>query len=93
MKNRLDSYYRVITADKILAISEEASLPYLTNEENESFTDHLVSLSILGREVKTGIFEFEYEFDTSKKNKILAKKLNTNQFQIHPALYPYLEIV
>ena len=64
-----------------------------TSSENkiESFIDNLVDLTIIGREIKVGEFEFEYDVDISKKLKVLSNKLNTNRFQIHNALIPYLE--
>jgi Cdc6-like AAA superfamily ATPase len=58
----------------------------------EEFSSHLVRLSILGREVSEGIFNFEYDFEESIKFFALSKKLNSNKFKIHPALYPFLEI-
>ncbi|WP_342089446.1 P-loop ATPase, Sll1717 family [Dyadobacter sp. OTU695] len=58
----------------------------------ENFIDHLVSLSILGRETRENIFRFEYDMDNSEKVKILANKLGSNRLMIHRALYPHLEI-
>ncbi|MFM7852229.1 MAG: P-loop ATPase, Sll1717 family [Flammeovirgaceae bacterium] len=55
------------------------------------FIDHLVSLSLIGRETSPGRFEYEFEFDGDKKLKTLANKLGTNRFRIHNAFASYLE--
>ncbi|MFA6247620.1 MAG: hypothetical protein WC615_11815 [Mucilaginibacter sp.] len=55
------------------------------------FIDHLVSLSILGRETKPNNFEYEFEFDSDIKIKVLSEKLNTKRYKIHEAFVPYLE--
>ncbi|MBI3517972.1 MAG: hypothetical protein HY062_01260, partial [Bacteroidetes bacterium] len=57
----------------------------------DKFIDHLVDLTIVGRETKTDHFEYEYDMDTSKKLKILGEKLSSNRYRIHNALVPYLE--
>ena len=80
----------ILTKEKIeeLMIQSEIS-----TEDNyvESFITHLCALSFLGREIKPLIFEFEFDFDSEDKNIILAKKLNSNRYQIHNAFVPYLE--
>ncbi|MBX2955746.1 MAG: hypothetical protein KF846_06300 [Cyclobacteriaceae bacterium] len=60
-------------------------------EGSDMFIDHLVSLSILGREISENHFEYEYEFDGDKKIKVLAEKFNTQRFRLHDAFTPYLE--
>jgi energy-coupling factor transporter ATP-binding protein EcfA2 len=55
------------------------------------FIDRLVSLSILGREIRDNEFFFDNDFDSIEKTKVLASKLNSNRFKIHSALTSYLE--
>jgi len=59
--------------------------------DEEEFIDHLVSLSIFGREIEYNKFYFEYEYDSAEKIKALANKFNSDRFQIHEAFVPYLE--
>lgn len=70
---------------------EEAKIS-TDKEKVDYFSNHLVNLSVLARKTSGDVFTFEYDFDESKKNKIMADKTNTNRFKIHPALYPFLEI-
>lgn len=65
----------------------------IDNTNVEKFIDHLVSLSILGREIKPNQFEYEFEFDSDIKIKVLSEKLNTNRFKIHDAFIPYLDCI
>jgi hypothetical protein len=95
---QMENFMYELMASKIIIdkefISESmtrASIDTSSEDKIESFIDTLVDLTIIGREIKQGEFEFEYDFDISKKLKVLSKKLNTNRFRIHNALIPYLE--
>lgn len=55
------------------------------------FISHLVSLSIVGRETHTNEFSFDYDFDNSKINRVLAEKLNSDRYKIHNAFAYYLD--
>lgn len=81
----------IIGMEDIKASMVKASIDVTSEEKIEKFIDHLVDLTIIGRETKEGEFEFEYDVDISKKLKVLATKLGTNNFRIHNALVPYLE--
>lgn len=59
----------------------------------DEFIDHLVALSILGRETRKDHYTFSFDLDKDKKSKILARKLGTNAFKIHNALLPALECI
>lgn len=83
----------ILTEDEIIEKMKIASINADTPQAIESFIDHLVDLTIIGREVKEGIFEYEYDVDKSKKIKKIAQKLNSKRFRIHNALVPYLECV
>ncbi|MEM7551891.1 MAG: hypothetical protein AAF363_19575 [Bacteroidota bacterium] len=61
-------------------------------EKVDYFSDHLVNLSVLAREINPDVFAFEADFDESKKNKKMAEKIKGNRYKIHPALHPFLEI-
>lgn len=80
----------VITEDVIVSAMQNTGLS-TTDEDVEKFIDHLVDLTILGREVKDQVFEYEYDVDNFKKIKMLAQKLNSKKYKIHNALIPYLE--
>lgn len=77
-----------ITADEIGRFMEKSNID---NSNIPKFIDHLVSLSILGRETKIGHFDYEFEFDSDIKIKVLSDKLGTNRYKIHEAFVPYLE--
>lgn len=63
------------------------------NGKLEKFIDHLVDLTIIGRETKSNEFSYEYDIDSSKKLKVLADKLGTKRYRIHNALVSYLECI
>ncbi len=69
------------------------SLAEISSEQNsiEYFIDFLCSLSFIGREVRAGEFEYQYDLDLNFKTKILANKLNSNRFKIHNAFIPFLK--
>lgn len=82
----------VIEKDTIKQIAINSNIQFNSPDDFEHFMDHLVSLTIFGREIKHSIYEFEYEFDNDIKLKALSNKLINSRFRIHNALMPYLEI-
>jgi hypothetical protein len=78
----------IMTSDQIKAFMLKADID---TQDVPKFIDHLVSLSILGRETKLNHFEYEFEFDSDIKIKVLSEKLNTSRYKIHEAFVPYLE--
>lgn len=56
----------------------------------DTFIDYLTSISLIGREVEEGVFEYEYDFDSKDRIKAMAKRLGTNRLRIHNAFVPYL---
>lgn len=84
---------QIITLDRISGLAEDAKIVFNENYSEDDFIDSLVSLTILGREVKESQFDFEYEFDSDIKLKSLANKLGSKRFMIHNALSPYLELI
>jgi len=78
----------VLTKDQIFKFMLASGI---VDTQIENFIDHLVSLSILGREIASNKFDYEYEFDGDKRLKALAEKANTGRYKIHEALVPYLE--
>ncbi|MDW3208449.1 MAG: hypothetical protein R8N23_01180 [Reichenbachiella sp.] len=92
-----DFLYSLIGVDNVISETllmhgmEEAKIQ-LSPEKNKDFINHLVSLSVIGREIRQNEYAFEFDFDESKKNYLMSQKLGTDNFKIHPALYPFLEI-
>jgi len=78
----------IISRDEISAKMRLAKISYDTPEELDKFINHLIDLTILGREVRENEFEFEYDMDISKK---ISDKFGSNRFKIHNALIPFLE--
>jgi hypothetical protein len=91
--------YELMASNNILTkteIIEKMSNSKIYNQDDsdvEKFIDHLVSLTILGREVGKNSFNFEYDINNAKKIKVLANKFNSSRFEIHKALVPYLECI
>lgn len=83
----------VIEEDTIKEFMKNSGIPNDTEGDIEKFIDNLVDLTILGREVREDLFEFEYDVENFKKIKIMAKKLNSKRYRIHNALLPFLECV
>lgn len=83
----------VIDEDTIKGFMKNSGIPNDTEGDIEKFIDNLVDLTILGREVREELFEFEYDVENFKKIKIMAKKLNSKRYRIHNALLPFLECV
>lgn len=98
LKQMEDFMYELMASDLVLTQSEivdkmiRAKIDTANDDSIEKFIDYLVSLTILGRETKAGVFEYEYDDDKSKKLKILSEKLNSKRYRIHNALVPYLEV-
>ena len=82
----------ILSEERIKKLAVDADITINSSSDLEKFIDHLVSLTILGREIKELTFEYEYEFDNDMKIKALANKLNSKRYKIHNALVPYLEI-
>lgn len=83
----------VITKDEIRKKMNAAKINNDNDEDVDSFIDHLVDLTIIGREIRSNVFEYEYDTDNNKKLKVLAKKYGSSRFRIHNALVPYLECI
>lgn len=81
----------VITRDEIREKMQTSRIPVLDDKDLEKFIDHLVNLTILGRETANNRFSYEYDVNNAKKLKVLADKFASNRFEIHKALVPYLE--
>lgn len=81
----------VLTYNEIILKAKNSKICLKNSEEEGKFIDHLVSLSILGRETQEGMYTFGYDFENDRKSKILAKKLGTNRYRIHNALVPALD--
>ena len=82
----------IMTRSDIISKANDAKIYFKDEDSEDKFLDHLVSLSIFGRETQPGKFTFNYDLENDRKSKILAKKLGTNNFRIHNALIPALEI-
>ncbi|PSB40988.1 hypothetical protein C7B77_27790 [Chamaesiphon polymorphus CCALA 037] len=68
-----------------------ANLPD-SEEHLDYLIEHLSSLSLLGKEVKENMFEFEYAFDSKDIINVKAKRLGSDRYKIHNALVPLLEL-
>ncbi len=95
IKQLSDFMYQLVGENSTLSIEEVSTKMALsgldTSDEMVSkFTDHLVTLSILGRQIKEGEFAFEYDYESSEKNKIMANRLEEKRFKINNAIGPYL---
>lgn len=81
----------IINKDEIEEKMKASGIPIIDVNDVEKFIDHLVNLTIIGRETENMKFSYEYDVNNAKKIKVLAKKYNSNRFEIHKALVPYLE--
>jgi hypothetical protein len=84
---------QILSEDNLRDIALKSNIDVNSKDSLESFIDHLVSLTIFGREIKDSQFEFELEFDNDIKLKALSKKMEIKRFKIHNALIPYLEMI
>lgn len=75
----------------LISRAENSNIEFPNSQSKEKFIDHLVSLSIIGREVQKDVFAFAYDLENDRKSKALSKKLGTNRFKIHNALVAALE--
>jgi hypothetical protein len=82
----------ILTEENLQRIALNSEIDVNEKVSLDKFIDHLVSLTIFGREIKESVFEFEYEFDYDIKLKSLSNKMKVKRFKIHNALIPYLEI-
>jgi Cdc6-like AAA superfamily ATPase len=80
----------IIQKERIMELMKASDIN-LETVDIEYFLEKLVSLSLLGREIRKDVFEFANDFEADDKNKILAKKYGSNRFKIHNAFVPYLE--
>lgn len=80
---------KIISSEEIQQFMLKANIPS-DNDRVENFIDHLVGLSILGREVKEDRFFFEYDLEDSKRYKLLSQKLDSPKLKIHESLSAYL---
>jgi Cdc6-like AAA superfamily ATPase len=81
---------QILTRDDIIAIMSKVKFK-VGEEEVEEFIDHLVNLTIVGREIKTDQYGYEHDVDKAKKLKTLGSKIENGRFRVHDALAPYLE--
>ena len=84
---------QIINKETINENMIKSNIPSSPNDKVEQFIDHLSDLSILGRETGVNNYVFDYDLEGSKKIKLLANKFDSNNFLIHPALTPYLELL
>ena len=75
----------------LISRAENSNIEFPNSQSKEKFIDHLVSLSIIGREVQKDVFAFAYDLENDRKSKALSNKLGTNRFKIHNALVAALE--
>jgi hypothetical protein len=80
----------VLTEDDIISKASNVDIILKDECHIDKFIDHLVTLSVLGRETEDNQFSFKYDFENDRRNKILAKKLGTKRYQINNALVPAL---
>jgi hypothetical protein len=81
----------ILNKDDLIIKAEKSNIVFMDDQSKEKFIDHLVALSILGREIQYGRYAFGYDLENDRKSKALAQKLGTNKFRIHNALFPALE--
>ncbi|UOQ97672.1 nucleotide-binding protein [Hymenobacter sp. 5317J-9] len=83
----------VLCEEDIVTAMQLANIDDGDDKSREHFIDHLVALSILGREVTANNFVFEYDLNVDLRNKILAGKLSVRRFRVHNAIVPALRLV
>lgn len=81
----------VLKRDNLISKAKRSNIVFTNDQSEDKFIDHLVSLSILGREIQNDQFAFGYDLENDRKSKALAQRLGTNSFRIHNALVPALE--
>jgi hypothetical protein len=83
---------QIITEEDVVTAMSLAEIDISDVKKIDYFIDHLVALSILGREVAPSNFAFEYDLNVDRRNKILASKLATKRYKVHNALVPALHL-
>lgn len=81
----------IIDEEVIKQFMVNSNISTKNEEDVEKFIDNLVDLTILGREVRSNEFQFEYDVENFKKIKVMSKKLDSKRYKIHNALLPFLE--
>lgn len=81
----------ILNRDKIILKANKANITFSDEQSEDKFIDHLVALSILGRETQSDHYTFGYDLENDRKSKVLAKKLGSSNFRIHNALVPALD--
>jgi hypothetical protein len=83
---------QVVPESEVLTAMGLADIDTSDPSKIDYFIDHLVALSILGREVSCDDFVFEYDLNVDRRNKILASKMPARRYKIHNALVPALRL-
>lgn len=83
---------QLISKESLVEIMKASKID-VDDKNVEYFINHLVDLTIVGREIRENEFAFDYDYNQDKKNIVLSKKLNSDRFKIHNALVPYLECI
>lgn len=81
----------ILERNDLISKANKSNIVFTDDKDEDKFIDHLVSLSILGREIQKDQFAFGYDLENDRKSKALAQRLGTNNFRIHNALVPALE--
>ena len=81
----------ILDKNDLLLKAEDSNIKFKDDQSKEKFLDHLVSLSIIGREVRKDQYAFAYDLENDRKSKVLSRKLGTNRFRLHNALISALE--
>ncbi|RYM34592.1 hypothetical protein ERX46_04245 [Brumimicrobium glaciale] len=95
--NQMEEFmYEMMTCNQILKREDIVQMMKNVNfniDENkiDEFIDHLVNLTIIGREIKVDKYGYEHDVDKAKKLKVLANKVQNGKYRVHNALVPYLE--
>jgi nucleoside-triphosphatase THEP1 len=83
---------QIISEGAVITAMELTGIDTGEGEKIDYFIDHLVALSILGREVSENVFMFEYDLSVNKRNKIVASRAQLRRYKIHNALTPALQL-
>src|SRR5690606_5790331 len=70
----------IIVKERIVDLMKQSNIDTKDPDFINYFLDKLVSLTLLGREVKEGRFDFVFDFESDDKNKTLARKLGSHRF-------------
>ena len=83
---------QIVPESEILTAMDLADIDVTSADKVDYFVDHLVALSILGREISPGDFFFEYDLNVDRRNKIMASRVPLKRYKIHSALVPALRL-